>query len=208
VSGRHDDEFTEFVSARLGILRRVAYLLCQDWQRSDDLVQAAVTRLYVHWERARGLEHIEACAKTILVREFLGEQRSSWAKRVRIGFALPDSAALAHDSDAELDMRAALAGLAPRQRATIVLRFYCDLSVEQTAELLGCTESSQAARPDRRSHCMDEREVRDMLHKIASDEAPPSRVSIGLALSKGLRRRRTGASTGPPARRLPPPRSP
>jgi hypothetical protein len=38
---------------------------------------------------------------------------------------------------------------------------------------------------------MDERTVRDMLHKIASDEAPPSRVSIGLALSKGLRRRRT-----------------
>jgi RNA polymerase sigma factor (sigma-70 family) len=58
---------------------------------------------------------------------------------VRIGFALPDSAALAHNGDAELDMRAALAGLAPRQRATIVLRFYCDLSVEQTAELLGCT---------------------------------------------------------------------
>jgi RNA polymerase sigma-70 factor (sigma-E family) len=139
VSGRHDDEFTEFVSARLSTLRRVAYLLCQDWQRSDDLVQAAVTRLYVHWERARGLEHIEAYAKTILVREFLGEQRSSWAKRVRIGFALPDSAALAHNGDAELDMRAALAGLAPRQRATIVLRFYCDLSVEQTAELLGCT---------------------------------------------------------------------
>jgi RNA polymerase sigma-70 factor (sigma-E family) len=139
VSGRHDDEFTEFVGARLGTLRRVAYLLCQDWQRSDDLVQAAVTRLYVHWERARGLEHIEAYAKTILVREFLGEQRSPWAKRVVIGFAVPESATLAHDSDAELDMRAALAGLAPRQRATIVLRFYCDLSVEQTAELLGCT---------------------------------------------------------------------
>jgi hypothetical protein len=48
---------------------------------------------------------------------------------------------------------------------------------------------------------MDERTVRDMLHKIASDEAPPSRVSIGLALRKGLRRRRTRRiywSAGPP----------
>jgi DNA-directed RNA polymerase specialized sigma24 family protein len=27
-------------------LRRVAYLLCQDWHRADDLVQVAITRLY------------------------------------------------------------------------------------------------------------------------------------------------------------------
>jgi RNA polymerase sigma factor (sigma-70 family) len=33
----------------------------------------------------------------------------------------------------------ALAELAPRQRAAIVLRYYEDLSVQQTAELLGCS---------------------------------------------------------------------
>ena len=45
-------EYTEYVQARLGWLRRTAYLLCQDWQGADDLVQKAITRLYTHWGRA------------------------------------------------------------------------------------------------------------------------------------------------------------
>ncbi len=49
MSGRRDREFTDYVGARLGWLRRVAFLLCQDWQRADDLVQSAITSLYVHW---------------------------------------------------------------------------------------------------------------------------------------------------------------
>ncbi len=46
-------------------------------------------------------------------------------------------------------MLEALRTLAPRQRACVVLRYYEDLSVEQAAEVLGCSEGtvkSQAAR--------------------------------------------------------------
>ena len=135
----HDDEFTDFVAGRIGTLRRIGYLLCQDWQRADDLVQNAITRLYARWERARTLDHLDAYARTILVREFLAEQRSGWARRVTIGAPLPDLPDTAHDREAVLDMRAALTVLPPSQRATIVLRFYCDLTVEQTADLLGCS---------------------------------------------------------------------
>ena len=79
-----DDEYTEYISARMMSLRRTAYLLCQDWHRADDLVQAAITKLYVHWSRARAADHIDAYARTVLVREFLGERRSAWARRVRL----------------------------------------------------------------------------------------------------------------------------
>ena len=95
-------EYTDYIQGRLPSLRRVAYLLCQDWQRADDLVQTAITRLYTHWGRARNAASIDAYVRTILI-------------------------------------RAALASLPPRQRATLVLRFYCDLPVEQTAAELGCT---------------------------------------------------------------------
>src|SRR5260370_1344544 len=57
VSAGRDAEFTEYVSPRLPSLRRLAMLLCQDWPRADDLVQAALTKLYVHWGRARRAAH-------------------------------------------------------------------------------------------------------------------------------------------------------
>jgi RNA polymerase sigma-70 factor (sigma-E family) len=147
--GRRDAEFTEYVAARLPSLRRVAYLLCRDWSHADDLVQCAITKLYVHWSRARALEHTDSYARTVLVREFLSERRSGWARRVSVGALLPDVAAAGADHDAALDVRSALAGLPARQRATLVLRFYCDFSVDQSAQALGCssgTVKSQTAK--------------------------------------------------------------
>jgi RNA polymerase sigma-70 factor (sigma-E family) len=149
VSAPRDQEFTEYISARLSTLRRLAYLLCQDRDRTDDLVQAAITRLYVHWGRARAVDHLDAYARTILVRVYLSERRSTWATRVDLSRELPDKAAVPEDRDDALDLRVALAALPPRQRATLVLRFYCDLTVEQTAAHLGCsagTVKSQTAK--------------------------------------------------------------
>jgi RNA polymerase sigma-70 factor (sigma-E family) len=144
-----DDEYTEYVSARIMSLRRTAYMLCQDWHRADDLVQATITQLYVHWARARAADHIDAYARTIMVREFLGERRSAWARRVSLSDQVPEPGSSATDHDALLDLRAALAAVPPRQRATLVLRYSCDLNVEQTARVLGCsagTVKSQTAK--------------------------------------------------------------
>jgi RNA polymerase sigma-70 factor (sigma-E family) len=135
--------------ARLSSLRRLAAVLCDDWQRADDLVQATLTKLYVHWGRVRAASHADAYARAVLVREFLHERRSAWVKRVTLRGLVSDSPAAAVDHDAGLDLRAAVAALPARQRATLVLRFYCDLSVDQAAEILGCspgTVKSQTAK--------------------------------------------------------------
>lgn len=147
--GRHDAEFTEYLAARLSSLRRVAYLLCRDWDSADDLVQRAITKLYVRWSRARSVEHTDSYARATVVREFLTERRSGWARRVSLDAQIPELPADAGDHDAALDVRSALAALPPGQRATLVLRFYCDLNVEQAARVLGCspgTVKSQTAR--------------------------------------------------------------
>lgn len=138
MSNRRDDEFTDYMTAGLASLQRVAYLLCQDRQRAEDLVQAALTRLYVHWAKARAADHIDAYVRGILVREFLKERRSAWTRRVTLS---PEPSAgrgagLTEDREAAVDMRAALARLPRRQRATLVLRFYCDLTVDQAAAVL------------------------------------------------------------------------
>jgi RNA polymerase sigma-70 factor (sigma-E family) len=146
---RRDAEFTEYVAARLTALRRVAYLLCWDWDRADDLVQGAITKMYVHWGRVRAVEHADSYANVILVREFLSDRRSGWARRVTLGTEIPDRPAASADHDAALDVRSAVAGLPSGQRATLVLRFYCDLNVDQAAQVLGCsagTVKSQTAK--------------------------------------------------------------
>jgi RNA polymerase sigma-70 factor (sigma-E family) len=149
VSASRDAEYTRYVSARLPSLRRLALLLCQDSQRADDLAQITITKLYVHWGRASAAEHTDAYARAILVREFAHERRSAWARRVRLNGEVTDRPAAAADHDAALDLRTAVAGLPPRQRAALVLRFYCDLNVDQSAQLLGCspgTIKSQTAK--------------------------------------------------------------
>ena len=142
-----EEEFTTYVSGRLEWLLRVAYLLCQDFDRADDLVQTAITRLFLNWRRAVAVDNLDGYARTILIRVYLTEQRAGWWRRVQVVPELPETAIRDHEGD--LDLRRALASLPPRQRATIVLRFYCDLNVEQTAEVMRCSTGnvkSQTAR--------------------------------------------------------------
>jgi RNA polymerase sigma factor (sigma-70 family) len=103
----------------------------------------------VHWHRARKAASVDAYARTIIVHEFVYERRSAWARRVSLGSLLPDQPAAGLDVDAAIDLRAAIAALPARQRAVMVLRYYCDLNVEHSAEVLGCspgTVKSQTAR--------------------------------------------------------------
>jgi RNA polymerase sigma-70 factor (sigma-E family) len=149
MTGQREPEFDEYVGGRLSSLRQLAFVLSRDWHQADDVVQGALTKLYLHWPKARAATSIDAYARTIVVHEFLRQQRSSWARLVSVTSLPPDRPGAASDADSALDLGAALATLPVRQRATLVLRFYCDLSVEQSAQVLGCapgTVKSQTAK--------------------------------------------------------------
>ncbi|MEU6643450.1 SigE family RNA polymerase sigma factor [Saccharomonospora sp. NPDC046836] len=144
-----DAEFTEYVTARASWLRKVAYLLCGDWHRADDLVQTGVTKLYTNWHRANKAWNLDGYVRKTLVNTFLAEQRSSWQRLVDLRGTDDDPATPELDREAVLDLRGALAALPPRQRAAVVLRYYCDLPVDEVARTLGCslgTVKSQTAR--------------------------------------------------------------
>ena len=142
-----DAEFCEFMAARVAWLRRVGYLLCGDWHQADDLAQIALTRLYRHWGRVRRMDNPDSYVRTTLVNAFLAERRSPW-RRVLLR-APEEREAAVPDLDAVFDVRDALAALPPRQRATVVLRYYCDLSVEQTAQALGCSAGNVKSQTSR-----------------------------------------------------------
>jgi RNA polymerase sigma-70 factor (sigma-E family) len=138
-----DAGFTDFVTARTGWLRKVAYLLCGDWHRADDLVQSSITRLYANWPRAARADNLDGYARRTLVNTFLAEQRTSWWRRVDLRGTDHDPPPAARaDVELALDLRAALERLPARQRATVVLRYFCDLPVADTARALGCSEGT------------------------------------------------------------------
>ncbi|SDW29594.1 RNA polymerase sigma-70 factor, sigma-E family [Amycolatopsis xylanica] len=148
-AARGDTGFTDFVTARAPWLRKVAFLLCGDWHRADDLVQTTVTRLYTHWHRAAKADNLDGYARRTLVNAFLAEQRTSWWRLVDLRATDDERSAAGPDVETALDLRAAIDSLPPRQRATLVLRFYCDLPVSDVATTLGCsagTVKSQTAR--------------------------------------------------------------
>jgi RNA polymerase sigma-70 factor (sigma-E family) len=146
VRAADEQAFTEYVGERLPALRRVAYLLCGDAHRADDVVQVTITKLYTHWRRASGMANLDAYVRAMLVRTFLSEQRVGWVRRIRlVGVAADAPVVVAPDGpdvETRAVVRAALARVAPRARAVLVLRFLLDLPVAEVAELLGCSQGN------------------------------------------------------------------
>jgi RNA polymerase sigma-70 factor (sigma-E family) len=139
MSPEQEREYVEYVTARTPMLRRMAYLLCGDEHRADDHVQQALVRLYMHWRRARAVEHLDRYVRKILVRVHLDERRRAWA-RVRLVDVPPEvPQPVGTEVEDRTVLRAALLRVPPRQRAVLVLRFLYDLPVEEVAETLGCS---------------------------------------------------------------------
>ncbi|GAB3451185.1 SigE family RNA polymerase sigma factor [Actinophytocola sediminis] len=141
--------YRDYVTARLDSLRRIAYLLCHDWHTADDLVSITITKLYRHFARVKDDERLDGYVRRIMLHAWLDERRRPW-RREQPTAELPDVGSLTEhevlDRSQLLDL---LDGMPPRQRAAVVLRRYCDLSVAETAEILGCTTGtvkSQTAR--------------------------------------------------------------
>jgi RNA polymerase sigma-70 factor (sigma-E family) len=134
-----DREFREFVDARALVMRRTAFLLCGDWHRAEDIVQTALTKLYVAWSRVRK-DSVDAYARKVLVRTAIDEGRRGFFQRERITDDVPERPVADHASD--LDLKLALDALPAGQRAVVVLRYWEDLSITETARILGRTEGT------------------------------------------------------------------
>jgi len=137
-----DAAFSEFVRARRTHLRRVAYAICGDWHRADDLVQTALVKLYVAWPRVRQDGREEAYVRTIIVRANIDESRRPW-RREQVRAAPPDTAARESLPVEERDaLFEALQGLPVMQRKVVVLRHWLGLTVAETATELAISEGT------------------------------------------------------------------
>jgi RNA polymerase sigma-70 factor (sigma-E family) len=143
-------EFTDFVIQRTHGLLRIAYALTGDQHVAEDLVQAALAKAFSRWTRIRG--EAEPYVKRIIYNDTVSRWRRP-AYRAEITMPVPPDLRSASDrtddSNLRMVLRDALLALPPRQRAVLVLRFLEDMTVEQTAAVLGCrpgTVLSQSSR--------------------------------------------------------------
>jgi RNA polymerase sigma-70 factor (sigma-E family) len=145
--------FEDFVRARSGSLLRTAFLLAgQNRVEAEDLLQLALERAYRHWGRVCRAGEPERYVRRILVNASADRWRRM-ARRAERPLLATDPGPMAADRTTEVENRdyllRALAGLTPRQRTVLVLRYFDDLSEIETAQMLGCsvgTVKSHAAR--------------------------------------------------------------
>ena len=133
-----DHAFAALFQGRAAALRRTAYLLCGDWHRAEDLTQTSFAKLYAAWPRLRDQGAAEAYLRRTLLRTFLDDNRRGW-RREHPTEVLPELPTAPAMTEERIVLLAALAQVPPRQRACLVLRYYDDLSLEATAEVLGCS---------------------------------------------------------------------
>ncbi|MGH3445475.1 MAG: SigE family RNA polymerase sigma factor [Nocardioidaceae bacterium] len=151
-------DFDAFVASRSAVLLKTAWWLTGDWQHAEDLLQTALAKSLLAWGRIEpGRE--EAYVRRVLVTTQATWWRRAWRNERPAGDVVElvegsvsgGSGGEAEQATVELRrlLVEALATLTRRQRATVVLRYYCDLSEAQTAATMGCsvgTVKSQAAK--------------------------------------------------------------
>ncbi|MEV8568282.1 SigE family RNA polymerase sigma factor [Streptomyces sp. NPDC051322] len=140
------DDFREFAVGRASHLYRSACLLTSgDTHLAEDLVQETLGRMYTLWGRIARIDNPAGYAQTVLVRNFLAHQRRRSATERPVG-EVPEGTAAGDDPALRVALLDALARLAPKDRAVVVLRYWEDRSIEETADVLNVSSAAVRTR--------------------------------------------------------------
>ncbi|RYU15683.1 SigE family RNA polymerase sigma factor [Nocardioides iriomotensis] len=170
-----DAEFEAYMAARQPSLLRTAYLISGDRHTAEDLVQTALAKLYLSWDKVHDRQMIDGYVRRIIVNEHNSLWRRAWKKRELATDTLPDHQTVTdrHD-DGQRDALWEFVQTLPRkQRAVIVLRYYEDLSEAEIAETLGISVGTVKSQASRALAAM-----RSRVHDnpvLAQDRAPADR---------------------------------
>jgi RNA polymerase sigma-70 factor (sigma-E family) len=134
---RHE-EFREYVAARGPALLRAAMQLTSDRAEAEDLLQAALAKTYLAWDRINDRGSVDGYVRRAMV-----NTQISWWRRRKLEIyptdELPDQPVDDHTLRSEMHdaLGRALDRLPARQRLAVVLRYYEDMPEAEIAEVLG-----------------------------------------------------------------------
>jgi RNA polymerase sigma-70 factor (sigma-E family) len=146
-----DARLGDYVRGQWPALVRYATALCGNPTEAEELVQSALVRVALRWPFVRDKDNPDGYVRRAIVNGYLTTWRRVRSREMLVD-EVPETATSADGTagvDELMTVRRALAGLPPRQRAVLVLRYLEDRSEQETAELLGCsvgTVKSQASK--------------------------------------------------------------
>jgi RNA polymerase sigma-70 factor (sigma-E family) len=142
VAKRGEQRLADLYWRHAGDAVRLAFLLTGDQHAAEDIVQDAFVRLFGRFQELRSPEAFEIYLRRTVVnlsrdrfrrlrleRDHAAREANSSSRQLGVASQIEDRELIRH----------ALHGLPHRQRAALVLRFYADLSEQQTAEVLQCS---------------------------------------------------------------------
>ncbi|MDR7251726.1 RNA polymerase sigma-70 factor (sigma-E family) [Nocardioides sp. BE266] len=138
---RADAGFASYVAARRPALLRWARAVAGDPHTAEDLLQASLVRVLPHWGGLREEAAADAYVRRTITRLHVSWQRQPWRRDERPSDLLPELVGHVDETDPHDDgeLWALVLALPDQQRAAVALRFYEQLSVAETATVLGCS---------------------------------------------------------------------
>lgn len=161
--------FAEFVEARSPALLRSAYLLVGDQSTAEDLLQHALTRVYLRWDKLEEPAAAEAYVRTTLIRSLISWRRRRWYRAEIPQDVNPDEPTPDHADrvSTQQALMPHLMSLSPRQRVVLVLRYFMDMTEAEVAQELGCSVGAVKSHAAR-----GRRALRESLHDDTLERSP------------------------------------
>lgn len=135
-------DFEAFCLRQNPALIRLLTLYCGDGETARDVAQETLTRAWVHWRKVEQMERPDLWAKRVALNLANSQFRHRQVQQRRLHQLVELRVQAEPDLGDRLMVRAAVSALTPRQRMAILLRFLEDLSVEQTSDLMGCSQGT------------------------------------------------------------------
>ena len=150
-AGTDADSFAVIFNTHHRDAVRLAYLLTSDADQAEDIVSEAFAKVYRQWQAGR-VDDVGAYLRRAVANTANSKLRRRYLERREASRRTGDERGVRRIDDDAADRDAvwqAVSRLPDKQRAAVVLRYYEDLSVEETAEVLGVstgTVKSQVSR--------------------------------------------------------------
>jgi RNA polymerase sigma-70 factor (sigma-E family) len=144
--------FEEFVAEQGQSLLSLAFVLTGDRHLAEDLTQTALADAYRHWRKVSAARSPEAYVRKMLVNAHISWKRRRWTteRPVEVGDFVAGLAPGPGDAmESRESLRDLVAGLAPRARTVLVLRYYADMDDAAISDVMGVSESSVRATASR-----------------------------------------------------------